>query len=94
MEIEHIVQDTKGVFRGIRDGEIAGEMTYTRVGKDKMIIDHTEVNPTFKGKGVGFKLVKHAVEFARENEVKIIPLCPFARSVFDRTEAFRDVLLY
>jgi predicted GNAT family acetyltransferase len=32
------------------------------------------------------------VLFARENNIKIIPLCPFAKSVFDKTEEIRDVL--
>ena len=35
----------------------------------------------------------HIVKFARENNIKIIPLCPFAKSVFDRTESIRDVLI-
>ena len=33
------------------------------------------------------------VDFARENNIKIIPLCPFAKSVFDKTESIRDVLV-
>ena len=31
-------------------------------------------------------------EYAREKGIKIIPLCPFAKSVFDKTPEFRDVL--
>ncbi|WP_392388795.1 GNAT family N-acetyltransferase [Flavobacterium piscinae] len=37
-------------------------------------------------------MVTVAVEMAREKNLKIIPLCPFAKSVFDKTEDFRDVL--
>jgi hypothetical protein len=36
--------------------------------------------------------VSKAVDFAREKGIKIIPLCPFAKSVFDKVEQFRDVL--
>jgi predicted GNAT family acetyltransferase len=32
------------------------------------------------------------VNYARENKIKIIPLCPFAKSVFDKVEEIRDVL--
>jgi uncharacterized protein len=67
-------------------------MTYTWAGDSKFIIDHTEVNEGFNGKGVGKKLVLAAVDYARANNVKIIPLCPFAKSVFDKTEEIRDVL--
>ena len=38
------------------------------------------------------QMVAKAVEYARENKVKIIPLCPFAKSVFDKVPEFRDVL--
>jgi predicted GNAT family acetyltransferase len=37
-------------------------------------------------------LVHAGVEYARENNLKIFPLCPFAKSIFDKREAFRDVL--
>ena len=67
-------------------------MTYSWAGEHKFIIDHTEVNPAFNGRGVGKKMVLAAVEYARKNDLKIIPLCPFAKSVFDKTEEIRDVL--
>lgn len=92
MEIEHISNETKGFFKAVEEGKEAGRMTYSWAGEKKFIIDHTEVNPAFNGKGVGKKLVMAAVEYARKNDLKIIPLCPFAKSVFDKTEEIRDVL--
>ena len=67
-------------------------MTFVFAGNDKIIIDHTEVNPGNNGKGYGKKMVDKAVEYAREKNIKIIPLCPFAKKVFDKTPEFRDVL--
>ena len=92
MEINQINDIRKGYFEAIEDGKEAGKMTYTWAGDSKFIIDHTEVSPDFNGKGVGKKLVMAAVDYARANNVKIIPLCPFAKSVFDKTEEIRDVL--
>lgn len=37
------------------------------------------------------KLVLAAVEYARTNNLHILPLCQFAKSVFDHTEDIRDV---
>ncbi|UII30553.1 N-acetyltransferase [Fulvivirga ulvae] len=93
MDIQQFNRETKGFFKAVDNGKEAGRMTYSWAGKDKMIIDHTEVNPEFKGQGVGYKMVHAAVDYARENNVKIIPLCPFAKSVFDKTEEIRDVLV-
>lgn len=42
--------------------------------------------------GAGRELVKAAVEWARTEDKRLLPLCPFARSVFDRTPEYRDVL--
>lgn len=92
MEIEHINNEAKGFFKAVEDGKEAGRMTYSWAGEHKFIIDHTEVDPAFNGRGVGKKMVLAAVEYARKNDLKIIPLCPFAKSVFDKTEAIRDVL--
>ncbi|ABQ06506.1 GNAT family N-acetyltransferase [Flavobacterium johnsoniae] len=92
MEIQQINDTRRGYFEAIEDGKEAGKMTYTWAGDSKFIIDHTEVSPDFNGKGVGKKLVMAAVDYAKANNLKIIPLCPFAKSVFDKVEEIRDVL--
>ena len=68
------------------------EMTYTMPSTDKMIIEHTEVNDELKGQNVGYTLVHTAVEYARTHGLRIIPLCPFANSVFKKQPEFADVL--
>jgi len=92
MEIQQVNDTRRGYFEAVEDGKEAGKMTYTWAGDSKFIIDHTEVSEGFNGKGVGKKLVMAAVEYARTNNLKIIPLCPFAKSVFDKVEEIRDVL--
>nr|WP_199003371.1 GNAT family N-acetyltransferase [Flavobacterium sp. ASV13] len=92
MKIQQINDTRRGYFEAVEDGKQAGKMTYTWAGDSKFIIDHTEVNEEFNGKGVGKKLVMAAVEYARANNLKIIPLCPFAKSVFDKVTEIHDVL--
>ncbi len=75
------------------NGAQEAKITYTYVGKDKIIIDHTEVSDKLRGQSVGYKLVKIAVDFARINSIKIIPLCPFATAVFKKKQDdYNDVL--
>ena len=81
----------KGRFVIYENGEEAGEMTYTWAGENKFIIDHTGVQERFGGKGYGKELVMKAVEFAREKKVKILPLCPYAKKVFDSDNSLDDV---
>ena len=92
MEIKQLNDETKGLFKAIEDERVAGLMTYTWAGKERFIIDHTEVMPDFKGRGVGKILVQSAVEYARLNGLKIIPLCPFAKAEFDKRPEYADVL--
>tara|TARA_R110001592_G_scaffold88299_1_gene260020 strand:- start:1251 stop:1529 length:279 start_codon:yes stop_codon:yes gene_type:complete len=92
MEILQKDDTKKGVFYVEKGNEILAEMTYIWAGTDRIIIDHTDVNVSLKGKGIGKQMVTKAVEFAREKGIKIVPLCPFARSVFDKVKEFNDVL--
>jgi uncharacterized protein len=92
MTVEQFNREKKGHFSASEDGIEAGRMTYSWAGPEKFIIDHTEVNPAFSGRGVGKMLVMAAVGYARQNGFKILPLCPFAKSVFDKDPEIADVL--
>ena len=91
-EVQVKINDKKGSFFIEIDGKQEAEMTFVFAGEDKIIIDHTGVNPGNEGKGLGKQMVAQAVTYARENNIKIIPLYPFAKKVFDKTPEFRDVL--
>jgi uncharacterized protein len=92
MDILHDQSSTKGVFYIGEKKNPLGEMTYSKAGTDTIIIDHTQVSEKLKGQGAGKQLVTAAVEYARKNNIKIIPLCTFAKSVFDKVKEFQDVL--
>lgn len=92
IEIKQIESGTKGFFGAFDGDKEAGRMTYTFVGNTKMIIDHTEVSDEYRGQNIGRRILMEVVKYARDNQIKIIPLCPFAKSVFDVTEEIRDVL--
>ncbi len=90
-EITNNRSGNKGAFEYHEEGKKLAEMTYVFSGDEKFIIDHTEVDDSLRGKGVGRQLVQYAVDWAREESLKILPLCPFAKSVFDKTKEFEDV---
>jgi predicted GNAT family acetyltransferase len=92
MEIEQIEEENKGRFEAIENKKQAGKITYTWAGQHKIIIDHTEVNPDFKGEGVAKKILNATIDFAKENKLKVIPLCPFAKSVIEKTPEYQEVL--
>jgi predicted GNAT family acetyltransferase len=67
-------------------------MTYSIAGNDFIIIDHTEVDPAFKGRSVGKIMLYKIVEMAREKNLKVLPLCPFANAMFKKIDEIKDVL--
>ena len=92
MQVLQSDDTVRGMFYVEENGQKLAKMTYTWAGTDRIIISHTEVDDRLRGTGAGKQMVTKAVEFAREKGIKIIPLCPFAKSVFDKVTEFRDVL--
>ena len=90
--VENEEEETKGTYFILVSGEKISEMTYSIAGTDRIIIDHTEVSDDYRGSGAGEEMVRKAVEDARTKSISIVPLCPFARSVFNKNEELRDVL--
>lgn len=84
--------DTSGRAFLKLDGETKAEMTFSKAGDSIIIIDHTEVSDDLRGQGVGRQLLDKVVAVVREQEKKVIPLCPYAKNVFDKDESIRDVL--
>ncbi len=74
------------------DGQTLGQMTFSRARDDLIIIDHTEVDDSLRGKGGGLRLFKGMVDWARNTGTKVMSTCPFANSMFDRHPASRDIL--
>ena len=59
-------------------GNQVAEIVFVPTGEHLSIIEHTDVDPSLKGQGVGKQLVAKVVEKMRQEQRKIIPLCPFA----------------
>ena len=91
MVVRHEESGHRGAFVVEGEGKRLAELTYTVAGS-RIILDHTTVDEALRGTGAGRQLVKAAVEWARAGSRKLMPLCPFAKSVFDKTPEYRDVL--
>lgn len=93
IDIQHSNNEKNGSFEAFLDGTHAGLMTYTWAGDDRFIIDHTEAEEAYNGKGVGKEMLMAAIDFARKNNKSIIPLCPFAKATIQKHEELQDVLV-
>lgn len=91
MEIERRENGKRGEFYIEESGTQVAEMTYHLRGENEMVIEHTGVDDSLKGEGIGKDLVAAGVKFARENNLKIVPVCPFAKAEFQKNESYADV---
>ena len=53
---------------------------------------HTEVPESLSGQGVGSALVEGALNYCRENGLKVIPTCPFIKSYIDKNLQWNDLI--
>ncbi|MBO9701923.1 MAG: N-acetyltransferase [Sporocytophaga sp.] len=92
-EIRQQVHEGGGMFFVRIDDKTAAKLEYSLKSEHLMTIDHTEVDKSLKGEGIGHSLVERAISFARSNKMKVIPYCPFAKAIIDKTPEFQDVIL-
>jgi uncharacterized protein len=73
------------------DGERLAEMVIAVEGNE-LTVFHTEVNSKLEGKGIGKMLIDIMSEYARENHLKVIPLCPYVFKQFKRhPDLYKDI---
>ena len=72
-------------------GEFMARLDY-RVEDRTMIISHTGVPPELANRGVGAKLVKAALEYARESGLAVVPRCSFAAAYIRRNPQYQALV--
>jgi predicted GNAT family acetyltransferase len=62
------------------------------ISEGNLTVYHTEVSEKLKGKGVAARLLETMVAYARDHQLKVIPLCPYVSAQFKRhAEQYTDV---
>ena len=87
----HQPAEKGGRFVLQRDGRNVAELVYSGAGPVVTLL-HTEVDAVMRGTGAGKTLVEEAVQWARAEGKRIVARCPYAKSVFEKTPAYQDVL--
>ncbi|MEO5985329.1 MAG: GNAT family N-acetyltransferase [Ferruginibacter sp.] len=92
METQHQQTNRKGSFFLEQNNKQVALMTY-HLSESTMVIEHTEVDPSLQGENIGMQLVNAAVNYARDNKMKIKPLCSFVASVLNKDkDKYADIL--
>ncbi|WP_077247930.1 GNAT family N-acetyltransferase [Bacillus sp. FJAT-27986] len=70
---------------------VADEQEVSEQGS--IIINHTLVANSYRGKGLGKALVNRVVLHARNENKYIKPVCPFAKMMLENKKEYQDVLM-
>ncbi|MBK8799927.1 MAG: N-acetyltransferase [Anaerolineales bacterium] len=77
-------------FEFAQEGQLA-VLDYRRVGNQILFTD-THVPAELEGRGIGSALVKAGLNYARDNQVEVVPLCPFVKSYIERKPEYQPLV--
>ncbi len=74
LEVTH--NQAQNTFEVLIDGYLS-KLDYIRDGKN-FVVTHVGVHPEFRGQGVAGKIMEAGLEYARQNSLRVIPMCSYA----------------
>ena len=77
-------------FEATVEGQTA-ELTYRRSG-DEIVFTHTGVPTALEGRGIGSALAKAGLEYAKAENLTVVPLCSFIRSYIERKPEYQPLV--
>ncbi|HEX7708213.1 MAG TPA: GNAT family N-acetyltransferase [Thermoanaerobaculia bacterium] len=76
-------------FETVIDGRTAF-VDYRR-NEGEIVLTHTEVPPELSGRGLANEIVKQALEYARANDLRVVPQCSFVQKYIERNPEYADL---
>ncbi|MBO0476000.1 N-acetyltransferase [Vagococcus sp. DIV0080] len=77
----------------LEEETVVGEISFQTGVNNALMIIHTQINEGFEGKGYGKKLIDLAVKKAKEENRKIVPICPYAKKIMLTNDTYQYILM-
>ena len=87
-----LINNTTAKQYEIHVGEFMPKIEYI-LSKQKIFLTHTEVPKQLEGQGVGTQLVKQVLEDIKEQDLTLVPLCPFVALYIKRNPEWRELVM-
>jgi len=71
---------------------VSAFLTYTQEEKVLTLL-HTEVPPALEGRGIGSQLAGSALDYARQQNLKVVAKCSFVAKYIERHQEYADLLV-
>ncbi len=89
MKVIHDKQQQK--FYSEKDGK-ESYIRYSMSNKETINILRTFVPPELRNKGLAGEIAKAALEYAKENNLKVIPTCSYVDYFIDKNKEYEKLL--
>lgn len=90
-QTEHVVNNAKKFRFEVISGALVSKLDY-RLGRDTIALIHTEVPDELQGQGIGSAIMRTALQHARDNELTVLPYCPFVAAYIERHPEWSDIV--
>lgn len=91
LPIQHEESNAGGVFFIEQAGKRVAQQVHRRLDDHRIVVVHTEVDPSLQGHGVARRMLDATVSWARETGTRVKATCPYARAQFEKDASIRDV---
>ncbi len=91
MELEIIHDRDEQKFFTVVNGK-ESHLTYSLWENGVINFNHTYVPNELRGQGIAAQIVKTGLDYAKENNLKIIPSCSYVDAYFRRHKEYQDLL--
>jgi uncharacterized protein len=88
-KLEVIHNPDENRFETLVDGYLS-KLDYIQDGKN-FVITHVGVHPELRGQGVAGRVVQVSLEYARENSLRVIPMCSYAAAYIRRHPEYAEL---
>ncbi len=81
-----------GIFLvdSINKRELA-KITFYYLDDNTIEVNHTIVDESLRGQGIAKLLVDELAKFARENKLKVKPVCSYVIKLFEKDSTYNDI---
>jgi len=74
------------------DNKVIGVINFHKSGDGRsLIVSHTGVDREYEGQGIAAAITKYLMDYARSNNLRIIPFCSYTRAYLERHSEYTDL---
>jgi len=87
IQVTHNPADNR--FETWIDGKLS-KLDYIQDGKN-FVITHVGVHPELRGQGVAGRIVQMGLDYAKENSLRVVPMCSYAAAYIRRHPEYAEL---